>query len=311
MRKHFLLLFLMALLPLAGFADNITLLPANIQYTYGDNDIPTQQQTATVAMLTVIGALPNGVSAQNVADALQFILQDEITDGAPGSYNYTLVTKDGYQTGALATHTINITGSAQVQILKKDLADNMIQAIAAVTFKNEKWEPAITVKIGDETIDPSNYTVQYGDETHDNIHRGTGYVKITAASASYYRGSAEATFTIKPLALTSVAVGAIADQTYTRSEITPSLTVTGVDANSNQFTLRAADYTASYSGDQTNVGTVKGGLAQTNDGDFTFTEIAAASSTYTFKIVKKNVTDDTSIAFADRAYPGGKQCSQD
>ena len=301
MRKHFLLLFLMALLPLAGFADNITLLPANIQYTYGDNDIPTQQQTATVAMLNVIGALPGGVSAQNVADALQFILQDEITDGAPGSYNYTLVTKDGYQTGALANHTINITGSAQVQILKKDLADNMIQAIAAVTFKNEKWEPAITVKIGNETIDPSNYTVQYGDETHDNIHRGTGYVKITAASASYYRGSAEATFTIKPLALTSVAVGAIADQTYTRSEITPSLTVTGVDANSNQFTLRAADYTASYSGDQTNVGTVKVGLAQTNDGDFTFTEIAAASSTYTFKIVKKNVTDDTSIAFAGLA----------
>ena len=281
---------MLALLPLAGFADNITLLPANIQYTYGDNDIPTQQQTATVAMLNVIGGLPNGVTAQNVADALQFILQDEITDGAPGSYNYTLVTKDGYQTGALATHTINITGSAQVQILKKDLANNMIQAIAAVDFKGTKWEPAITVKIGDETIDPSNYTVQYGDETHDNIHRGNGYVKITAASASYYRGSAEATFTINPLALTSVAVGAIADQTYTRSEITPTMVVTGKDAQNNEFTLRAADYTAAFSGDHTNVGTCKIGLEAANDGDFTFTAIQAASSPYSFKIVPKVIT---------------------
>ena len=47
MRKHFLLLFLMALLPLAGFgADNITILPANLQYYYGDPAIPMEEGNA-------------------------------------------------------------------------------------------------------------------------------------------------------------------------------------------------------------------------------------------------------------------------
>ena len=295
MRKHFLILMLMALLPLASFAANITILPANIQRTYGDNDIPTQQQTATVEMLNIIGELPNGVTAQNVADALQFIPQEEI-DGAPGSYDFTLVTKDNYQTGSLENHTIAITGSAQVQILKKDLADEMIQAITAVSFKGSKWEPTITVKMGNDVIASSNYTVQYGDDTHDNIHRGTGYVKITANSDSYYRGSAEATFTINPLALTTVTVDAIAAQTYTRAEIKPSLTVKGKDANNTQFTLRAEDYTATYTSN-TDAGTAKVGLAQTENGDFTFTAIQAANSTITFTINKKDVSSDASIAF--------------
>ena len=302
MRKHFLILMLLTLLPLAGFADNISILPANVQREYGAGNIPLQQTTATAEMLNVIGELPNKagtntkVTLAEVAAALQFILQDEIdaTDPKPGSYDFTLVTKDGYNAVGqpLEGHTINITGSAQLQILKKDLADNMIQAITAVTFNGEKKEPAITVKIGNETIDNSNFDIVYGDATHDNIHAGAdaGYVKVSAKAESNYRGSAEATFQIKKLALTSVVIAAIDDQVYTRSEITPTMVVTGKDAQNNGFTLRAADYTATFSGDHTNVGTYKIGLEAANDGDFTFTTITAASSPYSFKIVPKEIT---------------------
>ena len=268
-----------------------------MQFEYGDQNIPLQQQTATVAMLNVIGELPANVTLAQVANALQFILQDEIdaTDPKPGSYDFTLVTKDGYNAAGqpLEGHTINITGSAQLQILKKDLADNMIQPITAVTFNGEKKEPAITVKIGNETIDNSNFEIVYGDATHDNIHAGAnaGYVKISALPTSNYRGSAEAMFQIKQLALASVSIGAIADQTYTRSAITlPDMVVTGKDAQNNEFTLRAADYTATFSGDNTNVGTCKIGLEAANAGDFTFTTITAASSPYSFKIVPKEIT---------------------
>ncbi len=291
MRKHFLLLFLLTLLPLAGFADNITVMPANLQFEYSDPNIPTVEGTATEDMVAVVGSLPEGVSKAQVAQCLTFI--PKATIAGIGTYAYGLVVKDDYATTvpALANHVITISGgNGQIEILKKLLTDDMIGDIDAVTFKAAKWEPQITVT--GPTAD--DYTVTYGDDTHDNINQGTGIVKITATATSMYRGEATKTFTINKAELSTLSFSSIEDQTYTGSEIKKVPTIT-----SGNFTLASTDVTVTFE-NNTNVGTATGVVSAAADGNFTFaTSLTTAQKTYSFNIVKKNVTDDANIAFAD------------
>ena len=285
----------MALLPLAGFADNITVMPANLQFEYSDPNIPTEEGTATEDMVAVVGSLPEGVSKAQVAQCLTFI--PKATIAGIGTYAYGLVVKDDYATTfpALASHVITISGgNGQIEILKKLLTADMIGNIADVTFKAAKWEPEITVT--GPTAD--DYDVFYGDDTHDNINQGTGIVKIKAKAESMYRGEATKTFTINKAELSTLSFSSIEDQTYTGSEIKKVPTITSGD-----FTLAATDYAVTYT-NNTDVSTEEtkatGVVTAAADGNFTFADdLTEANRTFTFNIVKKNVTDDENIAFAD------------
>ena len=315
MRKHFLILMLLTLLPLAGFADNITILPANLQYTWGVDQIPTVQGNATADMVAPVGNLPNSAVGENVqltradiAAALTFIPRaGEIT--GTGTFNYGLVLKEGYndshmvenvETNPLAGHTIIVSGGdGQLKVLGKQLTEDMIANIAAVDFKNAQWKPEPVVKDGNTTLTAGaegDFTFSWGE----NIHAGNGTVTITANEGTNYSGSATKQFTINPLALASVTVGAIADQTYNHgAPITPTLTVKGKDAQNNEYTLRANnDYTVNYTKvvDQQdvvtniNAGNAEGILTAVNNGDFTFAANANIAKA-TFKILPKNLSD--------------------
>ena len=123
MRKNFLLLFLMALLPLAALADNISITPANASKTYGEADPTTA--TGHNGWFTY-GTLPSGVTADAIANALPFL---RIQEGENvGTYTYTF-DSDGSVTTTTpdATHYLVVNGTAQFTIKKKTLTSNYTQ----------------------------------------------------------------------------------------------------------------------------------------------------------------------------------------
>ena len=314
MKKHFLLL-LMAFVSLAGWAapeqTNIAIMPANLQYTYNEDVYPTEMGDATAEMVSVIGALPGEVTMADVVGALTFQPRAEIT--GTGTYKYGLILKEGYnEEGNLAGYTITISGGdGQIVILGKMLNADMIAAIPAVTFNGSKFTPQPVVSYPDPDDGTKTITLVAGRDFNysygtndDNIHVGenAGIVKITAIDGSNYSGTATKNFTINPLELASVAVGAVANQTYNYgTPITPALTVTGTDAAGNTFPLRPADYTVDYGEEAAatniNAGTATGQLDAAADGDFTFAADANVADA-TFTILPKNLGDDD-ITFAE------------
>ena len=308
MKKHFLL-FMLTLMPLLGaWADNIAIMPANLQYTYGEDEYPTEMGDATAEMVSVIGNLPEGVTMEHVVGALTFQPRAEIT--GTGTYRYGLILKDGYNTGALEGHTITISGGdGQIVILGKMLTAEMIGEIEEYTFDGNQKTPTPAVSyLADPTDETSTVALRPGVDFEftygENIHagEGAGSVKITAKDGSNYSGNATKTFDIAKLELASVAVGAVANQTYNYgTPITPALTVTGTDAAGNTFPLRPADYTVDYGEEAAatniNAGTATGQLDAAADGDFTFAADANVADA-TFTILPKNLGDDD-ITFAE------------
>jgi hypothetical protein len=194
----------------------------------------------------------------------------------------------------------------------------MIAAIADVTFNGQKQTPTPVVSYNDgEDIITltagTDFTFSYGTDA-DNIHAGVnvGIVKITAKDGSNYSGFATKNFTILPLALASVTVGEIENQTYAYgAAITPELTVTGTDADNNNFPLRKnLDYTVNYGEGVTatnvNAGEALGVLSVVATGDFTFPEEEGAVANATFTIDPKNLGDEdiTISEIANQDYTG-------
>lgn len=100
-----------------------------------------------------------------------------------------------------------------------------IEDITAVDYKAAKWEPEVTVTgltVG------TDYTVSYGDDTHDNIKAGEGIVKI-AGAGNYAGATGSKTFTINKADLTITADNFTGEKawTYGTTEPTYTATVTG------------------------------------------------------------------------------------
>ena len=111
MRKHFLILMLMALLPLAGFADNIVVTPGNASKEYGTADPATAAGHPGWFSFTGGGG---AVDADDIAPNLPFL---RIQQGeALGGYTYTF---DG--DGEVNNTPIVVTGTGLLTIKPKDL----------------------------------------------------------------------------------------------------------------------------------------------------------------------------------------------
>lgn len=120
MRKHFLLFLLTLLLPLAGWADEITVNLVNLQYEYGAA-LP-DDGVVTTDMFSIQGgetALPTGVTKAQVAEALQINILDGPMEGV-GNYHYSLTTRAGYNGAGmpLAGHSIFLFGGGNDGLLK-------------------------------------------------------------------------------------------------------------------------------------------------------------------------------------------------
>ena len=98
-----------------------------------------------------------------------------------------------------------------------DIAD-----IAAVEYKAAKWEPEVTVT---GLTAGTDYTVSYGDDTHDNIKAGEGIVKI-AGAGNYAGATGSKTFAINKADLIITADNFTGEKAWTYGTVEPTYTAT-------------------------------------------------------------------------------------
>ena len=117
-----------------------------------------------------------------------------------------------------------------------------IEDIAAVEYKAAKWEPEVTVT---GLAAGTDYTVSYGNNTHNNKDAGTGIVVITGIG-NYAGATGSKTFTINKADLTITADNFTGEKawTYGTDEPTYTATVTGyLDGESFGGTLAGIEGT--------------------------------------------------------------------
>ena len=149
-------------------------------------------------------------------------------------------------------------------------------------------------------VEGTDYTVDYTG--YENINVATGG-KFKLKGIGNYSGEREWTFKINPKSISDVAIGAIAAQDYTGSQLCPDVTVTG----DGKTLTRGTDYTVSY-GDNKNAGEEGGSVTvkAAAGGNYSFVNV-----TETFKINKivYNGTKEASDMVRSGEYTSGKELS--
>ena len=193
--------------------------------------------------------------------------------------------------------------NAEISVTYKKLLTNSditIEAIPAETYTGSEIEPTITVKDGSTVLEKDvDYTVTYSNNINAAAFDATENaptVTITAvATSENYAGETSTTFTINPAVLSDDMIAAIADQTYTGSEILPELTITFGEGENAQTLVKGTDYTVAGE-NNVNVGTAT--ITATGQGNFTGTASAD------FTIVSKPLSDDMIGPIDDLEYTG-------
>jgi len=210
-----------------------------------------------------------------------------IADGAIYTYSYAGTGSTNYDPSAAkptaagsyavtatlvsATHQ-GVSAPASFTISAKALTQDMLGAISGdMTYSGSAITPSITVTDGSTLIMGTDYTLGYSNNTD------AGTATVTVSGKGNYEGSVTKDFTIK--AKTSFTVANIADQTYTGSQIAPSVTVT----DGAKTLVKDTDYTVTY-GANVNAGTGTGSVKVDGKGNYAgsvtknFTIKEAASS---------------------------------
>ena len=177
MRKNFLLLFLMALLPLAGWAADLTVGLTTLSKTWGDAD-PVHPTTAQFTF--------NGTGDQKAA-LLQYLTFTRVETGENvGSYAYTWTLDPNYKTsGYFGTDDVFIgTPNGVLNITAKDISTAVFTVTldaGSYTYTGTAVEPTITsLKIGELVIASADYDVTFTN----NTGHGTGNMTITGKNTS-------------------------------------------------------------------------------------------------------------------------------
>ena len=134
-----------------------------------------------------------------------------------------------------------VTASVEYTIAPKDLTDPTIEIASGSVYDGNAKTPNVTVKDGENTIDPSEYAVSYDNNV--NAGENTATVTITDNANGNYTVSGSAKFSI-----------AKADSACTAPTPITALTYTG-EAQTLINAGTTADGTMQYSTDGTNYGT--------------------------------------------------------
>ena len=276
MRKHFLLLMLMALLPLAGWADgSVTITPNVINVYYPATAVPA----ATVENFTLSGDVPIGDGAnqfESMAAAKQNLLQNlEITlvgnakmPDVTGSVKYYFSVVGDNLDAKWDGITFNMAYNGDLNVLPRDLATvtfyvpagtDVTGGVYTYTYDGTEKSPQPIVCIGDyDPEDASNRLTPGIDFNFTYIHNidangvqvgtapnvtTTPQIKIVAATNPGYAGFKTLDFTINPKAFgTDVTIADITGATYKGGDdVKPTLTVTDA-AISNKVLALGVDY---------------------------------------------------------------------
>ena len=226
MRKHFLILMLLALLPLAGLAQTfVRVVPSNVSKYYGQKDadvtlIYDVQKSGEPLVARDAAILRAGLQIQrNGANAGEDL----------GDYTYTMTFKQANAKAKavaepasetqftvdqvntfVATYTIGVNGNGVLSIERMPLSeeDVAVTAIPAQIHTGSALEPALTVKNtanGETLVLNKDYTVVYsenidatqGAETAVATLTGIGnYDGTTVANFAINAGMKEATITV-------------------------------------------------------------------------------------------------------------------
>ena len=164
------------------------------------------------------------------------------------------------------------TKTATFAIVAKDASGFTISDIADQTYTGSAITPTVTISDGTRTLtEGTDYTVDFSD----NINVGTATVTVTGKGN--YSGTKTATFAIVAKDASGFTISGIADQTYTGSAITPTVTV----SDGTTTLTEGTDYTVDFS-DNINVGTAT--VTVTGKGNY------SGNKTATFAIEKAPLT---------------------
>ena len=216
----------------------------------------------------------NGVVLDNVDFDIYITTKDDTSTQLPYVIdvgNYILFIEDG----------VNLEGSYQFEFFvstnEHNISEATVTGLTNQTYTGSAITPTPTVTFNSTTlVKDTDYTLNYSNNTN------VGTAKIEIVGKGNYLSSKTVTFEIVPLEIdnSNITVSNVADQTYTGSDLTPSVTVTFNSTNLEQDT----DFTVSYS-DNVNAGTAT--ITITGIGNFT------GSRTTTFTINKKQIATPT------------------
>lgn len=187
----------------------------------------------------------------------------------------------------------NFTGEKTVYFTIKQKpisADAVTLAETEFTYNGEEHKPAVTVMDGTKTLTKNDYTVEYKNNT------AAGTATATITGQGNYTGSITKSFTIKQKAMPADALTlSQTELTFNGKEQKPDVTVK--DGKKNL--VAGEDYTVSFTGDTTNVGTVT--VTVTGKGNYT------GSITGTYTIKPKNVSETTATLSASEFIYNGEE----
>ncbi len=162
------------------------------------------------------------------------------------------VTNAGQKTVTItdkANGNYTVSGSATFVINPKEVSSPTIELSAtSFTYNGSAQKPTVTsVKDGETTIDPSEYTVSM---TTDVTNAGPKTVTISDNEGGNYTVSGSATFVINPKQVSTPTITLSATEfTYNGSAQTPTVTV-----KDGSTVIPASEYSVAYSADVTNAG---------------------------------------------------------
>ena len=299
MKKHFLLLLLMTLLPLAGWSANIAVqLSTSLEKVYGSAD-PTILSPTQFVIISTGGA---AVTEADIAPYLTFKRKPGSTGESVGTYDWEVTVSDGW-TGA----PIVPTNTGRISITPLDLSTAPLSAGwtgAPFTYDGNAKEPNVTnVQVGGFTLLPTDYNISYDN----NVNAGTGTAKIiiTAASGNVTGSNNDITFSIAKRTLTSVTIADIAPVPYKKAAYdfeSLQVSVTGKDAQNNEYAMQLTDFNEPVLENATNAGTGTITLEVKADGNFAYAEPVAK----TFTIEQRDISNISIGAISSEYVYNGK-----
>ena len=132
-----------------------------------------------------------------------------------------------------------VTASVEYTIAPKELTDPTIEIASGSVYDGNAKTPNVTVKDGENTIDPSEYTVSYDHNV--NAGENTAAVTITDNANGNYTVSGSAKFTIAKTASACTAPTPITALTYT-GEAQPLISAGFATGGTMQYSTDGTNY---------------------------------------------------------------------
>jgi gliding motility-associated-like protein len=275
------------------YSSNTDVGTATVTITGIGNYTGTKTQTfvivAKAASILTLDAIANQTYTGSIITPTVVVKDGSTTLVAGTDYTVTYSSNTNVGTAMVTIRGIGNYTDTKTQtfvIVAKAASTLDLDAIANQTYTGSTITPTVVVKDGSTTlVSGTDYTVTYSSNTN------VGTATVTITGIGNYKGTKTQTFVIVAKAASTLALDAIANQTYTGSGITPTVVV-----KDGSTTLAAGtDYTVSYSSN-TNVGTAT--VTITGIGNYTGTK------TQTFVIVAKAASTLTVELIASLEYTG-------